>query len=178
MVPEYDGKGLVVETTALDAYLAKVRRGIAILGKGCASPVVVSPVTLAYLTTLEDGGSGSTTKSLLKELLPVYTDLLAQISALSAAEIQIHEAALVMEDSALLGLFKQAYPAIVSKVSGPDVNMVSFMEDVCEAHYKWLVSVKEFSIIFLFHAWGHFGIDQSPRIPCRQGIGSWTLGLS
>ena len=146
MVPEFDG----AINADFFSFLANVRRGINALGVDCATPVIVGPVTMAYLTKFASFSSGSEAKerrSYLEKLIPIYTKLLADVAALGVTEIQIHEAVLVMEDPNLLELFQLAYPAILHH--GPAINMVSFMEDVGEERYKWLVSVKEISILSL-----------------------------
>jgi len=82
---------------------------------------------------------------LVKSLLPIYSELLKQIAALGFTEIQIHEPVLVFAESHLLPLFDMAYPAILeSKMA---VNMVSFMDDVGEENYKWLISKPEINVI-------------------------------
>lgn len=147
MVPEFDG----VLKPDFTEYLGDVKRGMQRLGASAATPVVVGPVTLVYLTKYASFAKGYGTQqrqALLEKLIPFYKTLLADVAALGVSEIQIHEAALVMEDTDLLSLFQVAYPAILPK-GGPVINMVSFMEDVGKVHYNWLISVPEISVISL-----------------------------
>jgi 5-methyltetrahydropteroyltriglutamate--homocysteine methyltransferase len=150
MVPECDTEEPLQPD--LSPFLADVKRGIAKLGADCATPVVVGPVTVAYLTKFASFSTGfekEQRRALLHKLLPIYKQLLADVAALGVSEIQIHEGALVMEDDALLPLFQDAYPAILPVGGGPAINMVSFMEDVGASHYKWLSSVQELSVLSL-----------------------------
>lgn len=147
LVPEYEGQEIQPN---LQEYIASVRRGIDFLGAGKAVPVVVGPVTLAYLTKIQSFSAGSEEelrRNLLDRILPVYQILLKELAGLGIQEIQIHEAALVFTDAQVLPLFQKAYPAILP--SGPAINIVSFMEDIGRKHYEWLTSVKEVSIVSL-----------------------------
>jgi 5-methyltetrahydropteroyltriglutamate--homocysteine methyltransferase len=172
LVPECDTEEPLKADFA--PFLADVKRGISKLSKECATPVVVGPVTLAYLTKFSAfsipacGGCRRVddTKSkdwympkqgyvereqrraLLHKLIPTYKQLLEDVAAMGVSEIQIHEGALSMEDADLLPLFREAYPAILPS-SGTAINMVSQMEDVSASHYQWMTSVKEFSILSL-----------------------------
>lgn len=146
MVPEFDG----IIDADFASFLANVRRGVDMLGIDCATPVVVGPVTMAYLTkfaTFSPGFEAKERRSYLEKLLPIYSKLLADVASIGVTEIQIHEAVLVMEDPSLLELFQLTYPVILP--TGPAINMVSFMEDIGDTHYKWLISVKDISIISL-----------------------------
>ncbi|GKY96816.1 hypothetical protein MPSEU_000640800 [Mayamaea pseudoterrestris] len=142
MVPEFD------ESTKIKAdfstFLSDVERGVKFLGKETASPVVLGPVSLAYFTKMSCGDK----TSLLASLIPEYTKLIAALSALGVHEVQIHEPALVFDDSELLPLFSQAYPAILS-ASGPRINMVSFMDDVGEKNYQWLIAQPTIKVLSL-----------------------------
>lgn len=150
MVPEFDSASKV--GADFSGFLDDVRRGILKLGRDCATPVVVGPVTMAYLTkfaSFAPGNEAFQRRGFLESILPAYKALLNDVATLGVTEIQIHEAVLVMEDAELLPLFQKAYPAILPKTGGPAINMVSFMEDVGEAHYQWLCSVPEISILSL-----------------------------
>ncbi len=147
LVPEFDG----AVQADFSEYLDNVRRGIERLGVHTATPVVVGPVTITYLTKFASFAKGYDShqqQKLLEKLVPIYKTLLKDLEVLGVEEIQIHEAALVMEDPNLLVLFQQTYPAILPN-GGPKINVVSFMEDVGPDHYKWLISIPEFSIISL-----------------------------
>ncbi|KAI2512306.1 5-methyltetrahydropteroyltriglutamate-homocysteine S-methyltransferase [Fragilaria crotonensis] len=146
MVPEFDG----TINADFSSFYAEVGRGLNVLGARCATPVIIGPVTMAYLTKFASFSTGYEAQerlSFLVQLLPIYKKLLGDLAAMGFDEIQIHEAALVMEDPYLLEYFNLAYPAIL--LDGPAINMVSFMEDVGEKHYEWLISVDRVSIVSL-----------------------------
>jgi 5-methyltetrahydropteroyltriglutamate--homocysteine methyltransferase len=137
MVPEFD------ESTEIKPdfkrFLEDCRRGAATLGKDCATPVILGPVSLVRLTNISLEAD-VTKKSLLSSLLAIYKELLEQVASLGVTEIQIHEPALVFDEANQLNeLFELAYPAILPS-NGPAINLVSYMDDVGEEHYKWLVS--------------------------------------
>jgi 5-methyltetrahydropteroyltriglutamate--homocysteine methyltransferase len=147
MVPEWDEGNLEPD---FDSFLSDVRRGLSFLGAGKAVPVVIGPVTIAYLTKISSFSPGYETekrRELLKQLLPIYKELLSRLSDAGVKEIQVHEAVIVFEDPELLPLFKQAYPLILP--TGVAINLVSYMESPPSDHYQWLVSVKEIDILSL-----------------------------
>ena len=159
MVPEFDDDGSTSTSTLqpnFDSFLDSIKRGIDEIGLKAATPVVVGPVTMVYLTKFNSFSSGfeiEQRRQLLLQLIPIYKSLLLDVANLGVSEIQIHEAALVFEDSQLLPLFKEAYPSILPPKkdnNGQSINMVaSFMEDIGKDHYQWLISVDEISIISL-----------------------------
>ncbi|GAX12819.1 5-methyltetrahydropteroyltriglutamate--homocysteine methyltransferase [Fistulifera solaris] len=134
MVPEYD------ETSQIHAdfsrFLEDCRRGVATLGADCATPVLLGPVSFAYLTKISAPGVSRST--LVDLLLPVYEALIQELVGLGVKEIQIHEPCLVFNDPSINPLLDAAYP----KILAPDVtiNMVSYMDDVGDTNYQWLMS--------------------------------------
>lgn len=149
MVPEFD-KSTTIEPD-FQFYLNAVERGLKKLSKNCAVPVVMGPVSMAYLTKFVDVTSESLEASrhdLVLKLIPVYHSLVNKLAALGVTEIQIHEPALIFEDASLLPLFKLVYPAILSGIA-VDINIVSYMDGVSEDTYRWLIGVQEFSILSL-----------------------------
>lgn len=143
MVPEYDETSQIKPD--FSAFLTNVKRGKDALGADCATPVILGPVSLARFTKIS---AKMSTKELVQALIPFYADLLKQIAALGFTEVQIHEPALVFAESDLIPLFNLAYPSIIH---GPSktlkVNMVSFMDDVGEENYKWLISQPDIHVI-------------------------------
>jgi len=132
---------LTDETTKLspnfDRFLANCKRGVEFHGKSKATPVILGPVSWVRFAKIA-ASCDATKESLIKDLIPVYKSLLAQVKALGVKEIQIHEPVLVFDEAELLPLFKSVYPAILP--GGVSINMVSFMEDVGETNYQWLQS--------------------------------------
>jgi 5-methyltetrahydropteroyltriglutamate--homocysteine methyltransferase len=148
MVPEID------ETTKVKAhlsgFLADVQRGVDALGAGCATPVVLGPVTIARLVKFATNVDDTTGRieALLAELVPIYRNLLRDLGALGVTEVQIHEPALVFDEANLLRLYRKVYPAVVTDGS-PAINMVTFFEDIGPDNYQWLTSVDEISVVSL-----------------------------
>jgi len=162
MVPEldYTGKPKSCIRPDLTSFLEEVRRGMNYLGAETATPVVIGPVTMIHLAQIKMLGEydcfspGFETeqrrKILIEILVPSYKKLISDLAGMGCTEVQIHEAALVMEDDSLLGLFGTAYPEVLLEKGNMKVNMVaSFMEDVGVNHYKWLISVADFDIVSL-----------------------------
>jgi len=141
MVPEFDDESRVEPN--FGDYLECLRRGIKKLGKSRASPVVLGPVSMIHFINFDDETKRN---EVFEQLLQVYAKLLSQISNLEVGEIQIHEPVLVFDDNDLLPLFKRAYPSILPQ-NGSSVNVVSFMDDIGEDNYRWLVSVPEISTV-------------------------------
>jgi 5-methyltetrahydropteroyltriglutamate--homocysteine methyltransferase len=150
MVPEFEDVPIQPD---FSTFTANVSRGIKQLGKDCPTPVVIGPVTIAYLTKFASFSAGyekEQRRSFLERLLPIYKDLLNELSEMGITEVQVHEAALVLEEEEeLLPLFKLAYPSILPKSNPMAINMVSTMEDVGKSHYQWLISVPEISVLSL-----------------------------
>ena len=151
MVPEYDDTSTTTSLQPCDftPFLESLQQGKATLGADCATPVVMGPVTIARLARTK---SADSMMQLLNELLPIYTKLLNQIGDLGFSEIQIHEPVLVFSEDHLMPLFKAAYPTIIGSVvasKNVNINMVSFMEDVGENNYTWLISQPEIRTVSL-----------------------------
>jgi 5-methyltetrahydropteroyltriglutamate--homocysteine methyltransferase len=147
MVPEYDGNEIVPN---FKDFYQSVQRGINHLGTERAVPVVIGPVTMAYLVNIKSFAAGceqELRREVLNKLKQSYQNLLKVLVEMGCQEVQIHEAALVFEDERLLSMYRSVYPGILPK--GLIVNIVTFMEDVGKSHYQWLISVKEFDILSL-----------------------------
>lgn len=145
MVPEID------ETTKANAdlsdFLADVKRGVVSLGADRATPVVLGPVTIVRLAKFASDQPGKA-EALLAELLPIYRQLLKDLAALGVQEVQIHEPALVFDESDILPLFQKAYPCIIGDLS-PSINLVTFFEDIGSNNYQWLIGVDEVAVVSL-----------------------------
>lgn len=181
MVPECDGSLMKPDWSA---FLTDVRRGIQHLGADCATPVVIGPVTMAYLTRMcaTDNDNEDEKKKqclvLLDKLIPLYEKVLEEVVALGIKEIQIHEAVLVMEDKELLPLFRKAYPKIIQspKKKGVDINMVSYMEDIGEEHYQWIITVPEITILSMDFTRGEsLKLIQSYGFPKETTLGAGLI---
>lgn len=136
MVPEFDETSKVAPD--FTRFLDDCKRGVASLGADCATPVLLGPVSLVHLTKIS--ASGVTKQSLVSTLLPVYKSLLQELVDLGIQEIQIHEPVLVFNDSSIVPLLQSVYPAMFADNKSLTINMVSFMDDVGEENYQWLMS--------------------------------------
>ena len=114
MVPEVDRPlrdlNLLPDFTS---YIANIKRGIAALGAK-ATPVVHGPVSTTRFVDFKGTTNHFEQMVFLEKLLPIYTELLAEIAALGVEEIQIHEPTLVFAETRLTPLFKMAYTGSTS----------------------------------------------------------------
>lgn len=136
LVPEYDETSTI--NPDFSRFIDDCKRGIASLGVECATPVLLGPVSFACLTSISAPGVSKNT--LVTLLLPVYQELIQELVRLGVQEIQIHEPVLVFDDPSITPLLDAAYPAILSNTGNVMINMVSFMDDVGDANYQWLMS--------------------------------------
>jgi 5-methyltetrahydropteroyltriglutamate--homocysteine methyltransferase len=145
MVPECDETSKVQPDFSV--FFANIKRGKTVLGADCATPVIVGPISMARFKIIMTSANTSIA-DLVKAMIPVYTDLLNQVAALGFSEVQILEPALVFAERDLMPLFALAYPAIIGEASKKlAVNMVSFMDDVGEDNYQWLIAQPEIRVI-------------------------------
>lgn len=150
LVPEVDTKRSPADFTA---YLANVKRGMDFVGVDKSRAVVYGPVTIVRHCVFSDvdGSTDIQRFALLAELIPIYKDLIQKLSDMGVKEIQIHEPALVFdESSSLLPLFKQAYPSILEKKSSTTrIDMVTYFEDIGAKNWTWLMGVSEVNKVSL-----------------------------
>merc|ERR1712238_173535 len=115
--------------------------------------VVYGPVTIIRHCVFSDvdGSTDIQRFALLAELIPIYTDLIQKLSDMGVKEIQIHEPALVFdESSSLLPLYKQTYPSILEKKSSATrIDMVTYFEDIGAKNWTWLMGVTEVNKVSL-----------------------------
>jgi 5-methyltetrahydropteroyltriglutamate--homocysteine methyltransferase len=144
MVPEFD------ETTKLSPdfsiFLNDIARGKELLGKDCATPVILGPVSVARLTKISC--TSTTQADLVKALIPIYKRLMDQVAKMGFSEVQIHEPTMVFAEPELAPLLALAYPDIIRDASKSlAINMVTFMDDVGAVNYQWLIAQPEISVI-------------------------------
>ncbi len=136
MVPEFD------ETSKLapdfSRFLDDCKRGLAFLGADRAIPVLLGPVSFVHLAKIS--GNSISKQLILSNLLPVYTSLLEELVGLGIQEVQIHEPVLVFNDASIIPLLQSVYPAMFVASKDLTINMVSFMDDVGDEIYQWLMS--------------------------------------
>jgi 5-methyltetrahydropteroyltriglutamate--homocysteine methyltransferase len=168
MVPEFDE--CTKPHANFDCFLEDVKRGVDFLGPKVASPVVLGPVTVCLLTKISSG----TTETLLEDLLPLYKQLLKDVSSLGVKEIQIHEPVLIFAEDSLLPLFKKAYPFILPEAIS--INMVSFMDDVGPSNYQWLIAEPKISVVSLDFTRGKsIGLVKEYGFPKTKTLGAGLI---
>jgi len=150
MVPEVDESLQTSLPSDFSEYITKVQRGIDKLGANVATPVILGPVSMVRFCNFKVEAAIDLQRfSLLQQLLPIYTKLLAQLASMGVTEIQIHEPALAFADASLKTLYDKAYPSILPSSSELAINMVSFFEDVGETNYQWLTNLSNVKIVSL-----------------------------
>jgi 5-methyltetrahydropteroyltriglutamate--homocysteine methyltransferase len=124
-------------------FIAIVKRGVTQLGEK-AVPIIISPLTLLRLSRLE----GVKFEEILSQLLPLYSDLLAELKTLGIKTLQIHDPILVFNDSTQLKAHFQIVYAELAK-AGLDINLVTYFDDLGET-YPWVMElpVKTISLDF------------------------------
>jgi len=99
-----------------------------------AVPVVLGPVTLLSLARLERPFD-----EVIEELIPLYVELLSTLKQLGAAEVQLHEPRLVLDDAAEFEPhYRKAYQEF-AKVDLP-INLVTYFDDLGDT-YTWAVDL-------------------------------------
>lgn len=179
MVPEVDRPlrdlKLVPDFTS---YIANIKRGIAALGAK-AAPVVLGPVSMTRFVDFKGTTNHFEQTVFLEKLLPIYTELLAEIAALWVEEIQIHEPTLVFAETRLTPLFKMAYTGSTSILppSGQcKINMVSFFEDIGEENYNWIMSTDRIDIVSLdFTRGNNMSLIKKCGFPATKILGAGVI---
>ena len=112
-------------------FVETVKRGLTILGNK-AVPIIIGPVTLLRLSRLEGVELGD----FLTLLLPLYSSLLTELKALGIQEVQLHEPALVFNDSVNL---KHHFETAYLELSKADlaINLVTYFDDLGQT-YSWV----------------------------------------
>ncbi|KAM0943578.1 putative 5-methyltetrahydropteroyltriglutamate--homocysteine S-methyltransferase [Dioscorea sansibarensis] len=106
-------------------------------------PVLIGPASYLLLSKPAKGVEKAFSPlSLLGKVLPVYKEVLAELKAAGALQIQFDEPTLVMDlDSHRLQAFTEAYSELESSFSGLHVLIQTYFADVPEAAYKTITSL-------------------------------------
>ncbi|ABN66739.1 methionine-synthesizing 5- methyltetrahydropteroyltriglutamate--homocysteine methyltransferase [Scheffersomyces stipitis CBS 6054] len=93
-------------------------------------PVILGPVSYLYLGKADKDSLDLEPISLLEKVLPVYKQLLAQLKAAGANEVQIDEPVLVLDlPEEIQSKFQQAYDALVG-ADLPELVLTTYFGDV------------------------------------------------
>lgn len=164
----------------LTDYLANVKRGLKFVGADKARAVIYGPVTIIRHSTFAqtEGSIDVQRFALLAELIPIYQKLIQDLSDMGVKEIQIHEPALVFDESSkLLPLYKQAYPSILAnKKSTTRIDMVTYFEDVGADNWTWLMEQSEINKVSLdFTRGDNLALLKSNGFPKEKTLGAGII---
>ena len=177
LVPEVDTKRSSADFTV---FLSNVKRGLNFVGTDKARAVLYGPVTIIRHCVFAhaEGSTDIQRFALLTELIPIYQNLIQELSDMGIQEIQIHEPALVFdESSSLLPLYKQAYPAILNKKkSTTRIDMVSYFEDIGASNWSWLMGLSEVNKVSLdFTRGDNLALLRSNGFPEEKTLGAGII---
>jgi 5-methyltetrahydropteroyltriglutamate--homocysteine methyltransferase len=144
-------------------FLATVQRAKALLGEQ-AVPIILSPVTLLGLSRLE--GDLATH---LEKLLPLYSDLFAQLKALGITEVQLHEPILVTSSAAAL---REAIATTYSQLAemGVPIHLVTYFDDL-GVTYPWVMEMPVAGISLDFTRGRNLELLQQHGFPADKQLG-------
>jgi 5-methyltetrahydropteroyltriglutamate--homocysteine methyltransferase len=144
-------------------FLATVQRAKALLGEQ-AVPIILSPVTLLGLSRLE--GDLATH---LEKLLPLYSDLFAQLKALGITEVQLHEPILVTSSAADL---REAIATTYSQLAemGVPIHLVTYFDDL-GVTYPWVMEMPVAGISLDFTRGRNLELLQQHGFPADKQLG-------
>eukprot|EP01064_Diplonema_japonicum_P032213 TRINITY_DN59_c0_g1_i10.p1 TRINITY_DN59_c0_g1~~TRINITY_DN59_c0_g1_i10.p1 ORF type:complete len:755 (+),score=288.32 TRINITY_DN59_c0_g1_i10:91-2355(+) len=103
-------------------------------------PIVLGPVTLGKLCKYAEG---RTAAALVKDLVPLYKELLGELSRAGVKEVQLHEPWLVMSDAEteeVRSLTTAAYKEL-GGCGGPAVNLCVHFDSLSPAVYSYVVEL-------------------------------------
>ncbi len=144
-------------------FLATVQRSQAILGDR-AVPIILSPVTLLKLSRLD----GDLVVHLSK-LLPLYSELLAQLKALEISEVQVHEPILVTSSAADI---QEAIATTYAELAqiGIRIHLVTYFDDL-GATYPWVMELPVAGISLDFTRGRNLELLQRYGFPTDKHLG-------
>lgn len=94
-------------------------------------PVLVGPVSFLYLGKADKDSLDLAPILLLKQLLPVYAEILAKLAAAGAKLVQIDEPVLVLDLPAeVQAAYKEAYEFLAAQAGLPEIVLASYFGDV------------------------------------------------
>jgi len=144
-------------------FLATVQRSQALLGEQAVA-IILSPVTLLGLSRLE--GDLATH---LEKLLPLYSDLFAQLKALGITEVQLHEPILVTSSAADL---REAIATTYSQLAemGVPIHLVTYFDDL-GVTYPWVMEMPVAGISLDFTRGRNLELLQQHGFPADKQLG-------
>ncbi|MCD8486667.1 MAG: 5-methyltetrahydropteroyltriglutamate--homocysteine S-methyltransferase [Desertifilum sp.] len=160
LVPEIDQ---TLQPANFDDFLETVRRAQALLGER-AVPIVLGPLTLLRLSRLE-----LNLEQAVSHLLDRYLLLLSELKSLGVVEVQIHEPALVLGDTAN---FKALYQSTFDSLSqvGLPIHLVTYFDDLGAA-YPWIVELPVAGISLDFTRGDNLALLKAYGFPVDKQLG-------
>jgi len=148
-------------------YLEQISFARSILGER-AVPIILGPVTYLSLAHLERPFD-----EVLRELVPLYGDLLSQLTELGVEEVQLHEPRLVLDDAAdLEPHYRNTYEEL-AKLDLP-INLVTYFDDLGET-YPWAVDLPVAAITLDFTRGDNLSLIEKHGWPKGKTLGAGVV---
>jgi 5-methyltetrahydropteroyltriglutamate--homocysteine methyltransferase len=127
------------------------------------------PIVLGLGTLLRLSRSKLPIQELVPMLLPRYAALLNQLKALDFAEVQIHEPALVLDDSEQ---FKEFFAQIYGELAaiGIPIHLVTYFDDLGK-NYSWVVQLPVAAISLDFTRGQNLDLLKRHGFPAEKRLG-------
>jgi 5-methyltetrahydropteroyltriglutamate--homocysteine methyltransferase len=144
-------------------FLAMVQRSQSLLGER-AVPIILSPVTLLSLSRLEGD-----LETHLERLLPLYSDLISQLQALSITEVQVHEPILVTSSATAL---REAIATTYTQLAqvGVPIQLVTYFDDL-GVTYPWVMALPVAGISLDFTRGRNLDLLKQHGFPADKQLG-------
>ncbi|RLN98338.1 hypothetical protein BBJ28_00010755, partial [Nothophytophthora sp. Chile5] len=173
-VPELNAKS--TPKANFGSYLSGIKRALSVVGPNKSVPVILGPLTYLTLSKYD----GATLDDLLVKVLPLYTQLLEELSALGVREVQIHEPSLVGAAADKLAAYlptvygtKEAAGAI--QHASIAINLATYFEEINHAVYQWFAQSPVAAISLDFTRGDNLSVLQKFGFPAGKRLGAGLI---
>jgi 5-methyltetrahydropteroyltriglutamate--homocysteine methyltransferase len=143
-------------------FLAMVQRSQTLLGER-AVPIILSPITLLYLSRLEGD-----LETHLEKLLPLYSNLFSQLQGLGITEVQVHEPILVTSSATAL---REAIATTYTQAQvGVPIQLVTYFDDL-GVTYPWVMELPVAGISLDFTRGRNLDLLKQHGFPADKQLG-------
>jgi 5-methyltetrahydropteroyltriglutamate--homocysteine methyltransferase len=144
-------------------FLAMVQRSQTLLGER-AVPIILSPITLLYLSRLEGD-----LETHLEKLLPLYSNLFSQLQGLGITEVQVHEPILVTSSATAL---REAIATTYTQLAqvGVPIQLVTYFDDL-GVTYPWVMELPVAGISLDFTRGRNLDLLKQHGFPADKQLG-------